>query len=219
MKTMTEATAEGLRNLATTLKSRTNAESRWSPKLDAHEPSLQQAAADVSRFVSDIAAGAIPYWLTLTGIPGSGKTMLARQIYAESKKYNPGEASLWVPERQTGALRDSDRRPYCIWLDATVFARKLKEGDYNLPESYGTDFLVVFDDLGASRDKTDFVPEAIYRLASTRLRQWTVWTTNLTVQEIKDRLDPRIASRLLRDDNKFITLRCGDYALRRSNSS
>lgn len=139
--------------------------------------------------------------------------MLASQIHAEARKYNPGEASLWVPSNQTGYMRECDRRPYCIWLDATMFAEKLKAGQYDLPESLRGDFLVVFDDLGASRDKTDFVPEAIYRFACARLGRWTVWTTNLTLQEIKDRLDPRIASRLLRDENKVRAINCRDYTL------
>ena len=201
-------------NLATTLKSRTNTESSWHPQVDAYEPSLAQAAHDAARFVSDMAAGVPPYWLTLTGVPGSGKTMIARQIHEQSKLHNPGRHSLWVPQTQNGVLRDDERRPYCIWLDATRFADRLKKGEYDLPESLRPDFCVVFDDLGASRDKSDFVPEAIYRLAAARLGRWMVWTTNLTVQEIKDRLDARIASRLLRDDNKFVTLRCADYALR-----
>lgn len=111
-------------------------------------------------------------------------------------------------------MREADRRPYCIWIDATRFADRLKAGEYNLPESFSPDFCLAFDDLGASRDKTDFVPEAIYRLAASRLGKWTIWTTNFTPAEIADRLDARLASRLLRDDNVLVILKCGDYALR-----
>lgn len=206
---------EGLANLVTILESRTSDEAPWRPDIDAYEPSLQAAVDAATRYIADMVAGAEPYWLTLSGDPGTGKTMLARQIFEQSKRHNPGRHSLWVPPSQaTGVLRDSDRRPYCIWLDATKFAERLKSGEYDLPESLRPDWVVAFDDLGASRDKTDFVPEAIYRLATGRLGKWMLWTTNLTPAEIASRLDARITSRLLRDDNKLVTLKCRDYALR-----
>jgi hypothetical protein len=42
-----------------------------------------------------------------------------------------------------------------------------------------------------------------------------IWTTNLTLKEISANLDPRISSRLIRDDNRIITINAPDYALRR----
>lgn len=142
--------------------------------------------------------------------------MLASQVFEQTKKYNPGRHALWVPSVQTGTLREEDRRPYCLWMDATRFAERLKGGEYSLPESMRGDFMLVFDDLGASRDKTDFVPEALYRLAASRLCRWMVWTTNLTAEEIGNRLDQRLISRLMRDENKFISIEADDYAMRRS---
>ena len=142
--------------------------------------------------------------------------MIARQVFEESKKHNPGRHALWIPPSGNfGIFRDSERRPYCIWLDALRFSERMKGGEYDLPESLRNDFLVAFDDLGAGRDKTDFIAEAVYRLASSRLGKWMIWTTNLDVEEISDRVDNRVASRMIRDDNKFVSLRCGDYALRK----
>lgn len=205
-----------MNSLATTQKSKTNSETQpWLPTLDAYHPDLAQARDSAARYVADMAQGVEPYWLTFCGLPGTGKTMLARQIYEQAKIINPGshaKAPVWYAGQDI--FRDENRRPLCVWLDAAKFADRMKRGEFDLPESFGPDFLVVFDDLGASRDKTDFIPEAVYRLSNLRARRWMVWTTNLRPNEIAERMDPRIASRLIRGENKLITLRCGDYALK-----
>ena len=166
-------------------------------------PTSLRRAIKPPDLIEDMAAERPAYWLTFFGRAGTGKTFLARQILEESRKFNPGRHSLWVPPgNPVGTLQESQRRPYCIWIDATRFSERLKGGEYNLPESYATDWCVVFDDLGASRDKTDYVPEAIYRFAASRLGKWTVWTTNLTPDEVANRLDQWLTSRLFRDDNR-----------------
>jgi len=215
METLGKATAGVLSKVRAMNTSLISSDAHWAPTIDAYHPDIKTAAEQASFFISSMAAGLPPYWLTFSGIPGTGKTMLAKQIFEEAKKHNPGRHSLWVPPGASGVLRDEDRRPYCIWLDAARFATRMREGEYNLPESYAPDFLLVFDDLGTDRDKTDFIAEAVYRLAASRLGRWTVWTTNLTAAEVSERIDNRVASRMIRDENRFVSLRCGDYALRK----
>jgi hypothetical protein len=45
-----------------------------------------------------------------------------------------------------------------------------------------------------------------------------LWTTNLTLAEVSQRLDSRISSRLIRDGNKVVTITAGDYAMRRKTA-
>jgi DNA replication protein DnaC len=75
------------------------------------------------------------------------------------------------------------------------------------------------DELGMTRDPTNFISDSIGRLVESRLGKWTVWCTNLKVGEIQERMDGRIASRLIRDENKVISIKAGDYALRQRKSA
>jgi DNA replication protein DnaC len=184
----------------------------WRPEFDAYEPSLARAADKAAKFVADMARGADPYWLTLSGIHGCGKTMLARQIFAQAKRHNPGDkSSLWI--NGTGVYDERNRRPRVVWYHAHDFSDAMKGGAWDLPEYLRADYCVVLDDLGAARDKSDFLADALYRLADQRMHRWMVWTTNLTLAEIAERLDPRIGSRLVRDENAIVTITAKDYAL------
>lgn len=190
-----------------------NLDSDWHPELDAYEASLVKAGELARQFVADIAAGRPPYWLTFTGVPGCGKTMLIRQIFNAASRYNPGNASLWVSG--SGVRDESRRRPRCVWLHATEFADRLRAKEYDLPEYLAADFLVALDDLGATRDTTAFLSEAVYRLCNARIGRWTLFTSNLSAQAIADQIDPRVASRLIRDGNKAHRITSPDYAMRK----
>lgn len=188
--------------------------SDWHPVIDAYEPSLRAAASHAAQFVRDMAARTAPRWLTFTGVPGCGKTMLARQIFEAARAYNPGETqTLWCTG--TGLYDESRRRPRRVWLSATEFADRMRSGkEYDLPEYLGADFLVILDDLGATRDTTNFLAEAVYRLCNARLGKWTVFTSNLNATGIATQVDPRVASRLIRDGSVAYRIDAGDYAMR-----
>lgn len=174
-----------------------------------------KAAADAcARFIADMEAGREPYWLTLTGLQGVGKTMLARQTFEFARdQCNPGRHSLWVAGH--GTYSEQNRRPRCVWFGAPQFKDRMLGGEYDLPEYLRADYLVVIDDLGAARDtRENALADGLYRLADHRSHRWMIWTTNLTLKEIGERLDPRISSRLIRDDNKLVSITAKDYALR-----
>lgn len=138
--------------------------------------------------------------------------MLARQIFAEARRHNRlGNAPIYLRDKND----EHDRRPECVWLDMTRFAERLRAGEYDLPEYLARDFIVVLDDLGAARDKTDFLADGLFRLCNARLGKWTVFTTNLTFEQVSNDIDERVASRLVRDANEAVKITAHDYALRK----
>lgn len=161
-----------------------------------------------------MAAGAAPYWLTFTGPTGTGKTFIARQTYLEARKYNLAATANWP--QQLGVYDERKRRPDCRWIDAAAFARLyLDDKQYDLPEYLAHEWLVGFDDLGSETGNpkaAESLAAAYYRMANQRLGKWTIWTTNFTLDEVKDRIDVRVSSRLIRDNNRLATIVAPDYA-------
>lgn len=188
----------------------------WKPTLEAYEPSLVAASnlvERVARYADSQHQGMAinPFWLTLSGDCGCGKTMLARQLFEAMHQFNPGNGSLWVAG--SGFRAERNRRPECVFLKYAEFATRCRE-DFGYAEYLRSDFLVVIDDLGATRDPSNFVADQLYRLCEVRLGKWTVFTTNLTLMEV-GQIDKRIASRMIRDGNQFLKITAGDFAMRK----
>jgi len=209
----------------------------FQPELDAYEPTLADASRAVASFVTacceplppnvapdrpfaaalaSVFAPVPPYWLTLSGVNGCGKTMLANQACGYIARHYPHAGSVWI-SGERGRL--TTRRPRVVWIDEVAFVQRCKEGEYDLPEYLGEDWLVVLDDLGASRDKTGFAGEMLFRLCNARREKFTLFTTNLDLKGIAERIDPRIASRLIRDGSEFKAIAAGDYAIRQRKKS
>ncbi len=55
-----------------------------------------------------------------------------------------------------------------------------------MPEYIAHEWLVCYDDLGSKRDAKELLGEALFRLSNQRLGKWTLWSTNFTIDEIKD---------------------------------
>jgi DNA replication protein DnaC len=186
--------------------------------LNAHEPSLKRAADACAEFIAAMDRGAEPYWLTLLGRFGCGKTMLARQTFDAASQINPGNPMInpiWPPNWSNQTRRTYDaERPSCFYFDEKDFAQRMRGGEFQLPESVRGDFLVVLDELGFARDPTNFVAEAIARLAQSRIRGWMIWCSNLSLNNIAERIDGRVMSRLIRDENRVVQITAPDYALR-----
>ncbi len=176
----------------------------------------------IRRFVADMGSGLPPYWLTLTGVNGTGKTMLMKQVFNKAHELNPGNPAnnpIWPPDWATSGRRryEGGERPYCLWLDERTLAARMRSGqEWDLAARYRHDFFLAFDELGSVRDPTNFIADALSTFCESRLRGWTMFTTNLSLQEIAERIDARVASRLIRDDNQVVQIAARDYAFRRA---
>lgn len=167
---------------------------------------LAEALSEVAEFVVEVRRShegdktVKPHWLTLSGVSGCGKTMLAREALLFLAKR--------LPYDRTGMhYQGMYFRPL---LELT---QEWREGAYRNNDDESA-FLLVIDDLGAERG-TDFVRDRLFNLINKRLGKWTIITTNLKLSAIQSDYDTRIASRLIRDGNKYFPVKSGDYCLQK----
>lgn len=148
---------------------------------DCH-PEVRVMHREAQWFVNDVVNKVRPRrWLALLGASGVGKTHLGRAISAVVSEERPGLlAQCWS------------------WQEVVV---RLRRGEWEFLDYliWEVDVLVV-DDVGAE-NVSPAILAALNRLADGRLGRWTVWTSNLLPDHIRERLDARVASRLYRGDN------------------
>lgn len=136
-------------------------------------------------------------WLAILGKSGTGKTHLAREVFSHAKRNFSG----WVdPDRGNYQLRQF------LWLDARKLAQRLRDGEWELRDRIAGAFLVVLDDIFATRDPSGFVLDELEAALNSRLGKWTVITSNLLHGQIADQ-DPRIASRLRRNGSTVLEIK------------
>ena len=164
-------------------------------------------AAAVALFAGSLNYIARPRWLTLSACSGAGKTMLARALWRQFMEQNRFELKFNRAEQRTYG----NTGMFCDWRK---FCDQIRSGAYELIEDLSDEWFVIIDDLGAERDTTGFIASATDRIFNSRRGKWTFITSNLTVHEIADRVDPRVASRMLRDGNQVIEVATMDFNLR-----
>lgn len=155
---------------------------------DLHEDCLT-LAKEFCWFYDDFITKKSPRWISALGQTGTGKTEWAKRVRDAAKKRMTAQMFHW----------------------SNVCDKFLAKRDYGVIGYMAElDFLVI-DEIGlkdwkhANRD--------LSALLNRRLGKWTVITSNLTQEELAD-IDVRIASRLVRDDNRIVTMKgdCPDYS-------
>ena len=142
------------------------------------------------------------YWLTFLGSCGVGKTHLANGIL----KYVRDHYAQYLNRYGIPQFRSN---LFSYWPD---IADALRGGDYGrLNPLYSADFLAI-DDLGAEYE-SDFINSKLQQLLNKRINKWTVITSNLSLHDFSLK-DERIASRLVRGENKVIQIDATDYYLK-----
>lgn len=166
-------------------------------------------------FALSLLAHQPPYWLTLLGSSGAGKTMLAKWINRVFKQTRDWQID-WVATEKTktdnlpNGRIIRDRGDYVSW--ATV-ARLMREGEYRILDDLCQLSFLVVDDIGAEHG-SGFVNSKLYELCARRENKWTVFTGNLSLSDIEKEMDARIASRMIRHGSVVVDVNVLDYNLR-----
>lgn len=167
---------------------------------------LRLMLEEAAKFYADIKANKPPRWLSFIGVSGTGKTHLCKRLY-----------NIVTKTRQFQTTTEGNEFSYpdgfILW---PRLAGELQTGEN--PEDYyhapRTKFLAI-DDIGAIRDSTGHITSKLVQLLCQRDNHWTVITSNMTHEAIEEKIDGRIASRLIRGNNVLLEVTCMDYALRK----
>lgn len=142
--------------------------------------------------------------IVLCGNTGSGKTHLSVAMLAEWLRTKNTTDALFVtlPDMLL-EIRDS-------------FSDKSPRTEKELVDLYASRLFLVLDDLGAEKP-TEFTVATLSLILDRRIRQerQTIITTNLTIDEIEDYTNARIASRI--SEMKNVTVNMPDWRKRRGN--
>jgi len=163
-----------------------------------NEPQLESMLNEAARFDREATENKAPRWLSFCGPSGIGKTHVATQLFKSLEPLFHDHPSLL-----SGAKK-------IIW---PRLLPRLRDGDYWLIDDIRDAHLVLLDDFGTERP-TEFALEKLYEIIEARTRKWTILTCNLSLAQIAELMDTRIASRLLRDGSKVLDIAVQDFNLR-----
>ncbi len=148
---------------------------------------------ETARFITAYKNHDEPYWLSLLGNSGTGKTFLAELSFDTIHPWY--EVLAWARNRDM-TLAGYERPPKEKFLDLAF-----------------RNYMVVIDDIG-SEYTTDFARSKLYEFLNRRDRKWTMITANLSLEQIATKLDERIASRMMRHNSVVVEVDTKDYSLR-----
>jgi DNA replication protein DnaC len=179
--------------------------SRWARFETFGDPELEKMLCAAGQFCTAVKLGHSPRWLSLLGDSGTGKTHLAKRIWDWLCEYHrAGDFDLG-----TVVL---DYSPRIIHWPSFVLDLRAGTEYERIRDMRRWPFLVL-DEIGGERDNSGFAAEQLTTLVCCRTGRWTVLTSNLTLLEL-EKIDVRLASRMLRNGGAVIEVKAQDYSLR-----
>lgn len=94
-----------------------------------------------------------------------------------------------------------------------TLAKILRAQEYGRFDDICDEKICCIDDIG-SEYQSDFVNAKLYEMFSRREGKWTIFTANLSVEQVSAKVDPRIASRMLRHGSVVVEVDITDFNLR-----
>lgn len=166
---------------------------------------LFDAAAD---FASELNHGE-PRWLVMLGPSGIGKTHLAREIFRHFMDHSRFITKIDERWRLVG-----NTGQFCDWRQ---FCGDLRGGSYGRIDDLEGESLVILDDIGSEYDPNGFIASALDRIINSRSAtgrvKWTVITCNMLLEQIAERIDTRIADRMLRNGSVVVETQLESWEL------
>lgn len=151
--------------------------------------------------------GDAPYWLSLLGTSGAGKTYLSKRVYDWHRDQTQFDIGNFESGEEVVMARE--------WVNWSVFAGALQaNGGRERMEDLKSAKFVVIDEIGADRDPNGHVRDCLARICSARVGKWTLITSNRSLSAIATTIDQRVASRMIRDNSVVVDVDMPDYALR-----
>ena len=164
-------------------------------------------ALAVVQWCHDVMSGSAPRWLSLLGSCGVGKTHCAKHVF----RWLHGTGRLgWQGWGAVGCPWEYD--PYLVHWPTHL--QKLRNGKASLRHNdmFRWPFLVI-DEVTPDSDKWGPAANALVNLLSARDGRWVMLTSNMSFEDL-EKLDPRIASRLIRGGSEVATVKTRDFSTR-----
>lgn len=163
-----------------------------------------------------------PYTLSLLGVSGVGKTHLAKRLTAFQSRYLSRTSRRHDPDnpndlRMKHTIRRGGRVEWRTLCD------DVRSGDRSMIRDIEQDWFIALDDVGAEyQAASGYTVSVLDQILNARTgRRWTLVTANLTLQQIAEDWDVRIASRMKRNEGQIITVpdTVRDYSYRKEESA
>ena len=176
------------------------------------EPVLEKARNAAISFFSDliISPHQHGHLFSLLGPSGVGKTMLCNCVWSALRVNGWGVSEAVKETISSGHLTKFD----CRKFDWRKVSDKFKQGEWGIVEAMEETPFLILDDIGADHDPNKIAASKLDRVLRSRLGKWTMLTSNLFLNDINQKLDARIASFIIRDNNKMVELKTIDFARR-----
>ncbi len=181
-----------------------------------NDPQLEQMKDEAASFMDDLFNARTPRWLSLLGNAGAGKTMLAKIIWHLFRDHRHTQID-WKRSKETESGGRQGRIIRCRggFINWGKAVNRMLEGDYAFLEDLREyDFFVLDDIVSEYLKMRELSASKLYDVLESRLGKWTVITANVSLRQIGEILDPRLASRMIRNNGIVIQADVPDFSLR-----